>query len=230
LLESLRDRALRPVMVALFAICLAQTVRGSLFHFFVSRFMGVPQLTGLLFLLQLCFALLAPMLWLRVARRLGKRRAVVVAELAQAAINLGLLLVHPGGLPLLLALTMLQGLAQSSGNVLLRALVGDLASDHRRATGVDRLGAFFAAFSLSGKLAVALAMGTALPLMALAGFAPVEGSTGRGQDVLWLTFALGPAIFHATAALIIAGSGQSTDVAAGLGELKIARVPRSLSD
>jgi len=199
LLASLRDGALRPVLLALFLMSLAQTIRGSLFYFFVARFMGLPQWTGLLFLIQLCFALLAPMLWRKVAHRLGKRRAVVVAELTQAAINLSLLLVGPGALALLLALTILQGLAQSSGNVLLRALVGDLARDHQQAAGVDRLGAFFAAFSVSAKVATALAMGATLPLLAFAGFDPKTPGT-QGYEALRLTFALGPALFHILAA------------------------------
>lgn len=201
LLASWRDRALRRVLLALFLMSLAQTTRGSLFYFFVARFMGLPQWTGLLFLIQLCFALPAPALWRCAAHRIGGRRAVVVAELVQAGVNLALLLVLPGDLPLLMGLTALQGLAQSSGNVLLRAMVGDLASAHHRTTGVDRVGAFFAAFSFSGKVATALALGTTLPLLALAGFDPAIPGDSGGRLALRLSFILAPASFHVLAAL-----------------------------
>ena len=46
---------------------------------------------------------------LQVSTRIGKRQAAISGEIAQAAINIGLLFVFPGGLPLLLALALTLG-------------------------------------------------------------------------------------------------------------------------
>ena len=73
--------------------------------FFVSAYVGRPDLAAGLFLLQFVFGVFAGPIWLRIGYRLGKHRTVVAGELAQVAINLGLLLVAPGELPLLVGLT-----------------------------------------------------------------------------------------------------------------------------
>jgi Na+/melibiose symporter-like transporter len=69
--------------------------------------------------------------------------------------------------PLLLTLTVAQGLAQGSGNLMLRAIVADVADVHRLETGVDRTALFFSVFSISIKLGVAAAVGIGrLPISA----------------------------------------------------------------
>ncbi|HTO58933.1 MAG TPA: MFS transporter, partial [Pseudomonadales bacterium] len=121
----------------------------------------------------------------------------------QVAINLGLLCVTPQAMPLLLALTLAQGLAQGSGNLMLRSMVADIADQHRLKAGVDRTGLYFSVFSLSGKSATAVAAGIALPLVAWLGFDP-KGANGQGAlEGLKYVFALGPAIAHLASAALI---------------------------
>lgn len=199
------DRLLLRVLAANFAVRLGQGVRTAVFVFFVAHFIGKPTWAPGLFLLQYAFGILACPLWLAIGRRLGKTRAAVAGELVQVAINLGLLLLVPGSVALLVALTMAQGLAQGSGNLMLRAIVADVADHHRLETGHDRLGLFFSVFSLSDKAAFAAAVGIALPLLGWLGFAP---GRPNGAAVLWhlqLVFALGPAMAHLLSALIIRG-------------------------
>src|SRR3546814_7911020 len=76
-----------------------------------------------------------------------------------------LLLVTPDNFGLLLALTLAQGLAQGSGNLMLRAIVADVADKHRLDSGEDRTGLYYSVFSLAGKTATAVAIGIALPLV-----------------------------------------------------------------
>ena len=73
---------------------------------------------------------------------------------------------------LLIGLTVAQGLAQGSGNLMLRSMAADIADNHRLETGHDRTALFFSTFSISMKAGMALAMGVALPLVAAAGFDP----------------------------------------------------------
>jgi len=201
----LGDRLLLRVLGSDFAVTLGQTIRASLIVFFVTFYMGRPEWAGGLFLFQFVFGILAGPIWLRIGYRLGKHRTAVAGELVQVAINLGLLLVTPDSFGLLLGLTLAQGLAQGSGNLMLRAIVADVADKHRLDTGENRTGLYFSVFSLAGKAATAAAIGIALPLVAWLGFDPKADNTPAALSSLLYVFALGPALAHALSAWLIAG-------------------------
>ncbi|WP_226015662.1 MFS transporter [Novosphingobium sp. FKTRR1] len=201
----LREKLLLRVLASNGAVRLGQGIRTALFVFFVAHYMNSPALAPALFLYQYVFGILACPIWLAIGRRVGKGRAAVAGELLQMTINLALLLVAPGGWPLLLALTTAQGLAQGSGNLMLRSIVADVADAHRLETGHDRIGLFFSVFSLSDKAGLALAVGIALPLVGALGFDPNHASTASALFGLKAVFALGPAIAHLISAAIIHG-------------------------
>lgn len=194
------------VLASDFAVTLGQSIRGALFVFVVSIYMGLPKWASGLFLAQFVFGILAGPIWMKVGYRLGKHRTAVTAELAQVAINLGLLFVQPGALPLLLALTVAQGFAQGSGNLMLRSMVADVADQDRLRTGEDRTALFFSVFSISAKAAMAVAVGVALPLVAWLGFDPRAAvNTPQALHGLLLVFALGPALAHLVSAALVRG-------------------------
>ncbi|EIZ78141.1 hypothetical protein WSK_3279 [Novosphingobium sp. Rr 2-17] len=191
------------VLASNFSVRVAQGIRTALFVFFVSYYMGKPTWAPGLFLLQYVFGIFACPLWLAIGRRLGKERAAIAGELTQVTINLLLLLLTPSSVPLLLALTIAQGLAQSSGNLMLRSIVADVADHHRLKTDQDRLGLFFSVFSLSDKAGVAVAIGVALPLAAWLGFEPSHVNPPAVLEHVKYLFAIGPAIGHLLSAAII---------------------------
>jgi Na+/melibiose symporter-like transporter len=108
----LSEKLLLRVLLSNGAVRLGQGVRTALFVFFISSYMGHPSWAPGLFLLQYIFGIMACPIWLAIGRRIGKTRAAVSGELVQVAINLSLLLLTPHGVPLLIALTVIQGLAQ----------------------------------------------------------------------------------------------------------------------
>jgi Na+/melibiose symporter-like transporter len=199
------DRLLLKVLASDFAVSLGQGIRASLIVFYVSFVMGRPEWGAGLYLLQFAFGIVAGPVWLRIGRRLGKARAAVAGEVAQVAINLALLLVTPEGFALLLALTVAQGLTQGSGNLMLRAIVADVADRQRLETGRQVTGLYFSVFSLANKGAMAVAVGIALPLVAALGFDPRGANDASTLQGLALVFALGPAVAHALSALFIHG-------------------------
>lgn len=201
----LGDRMLLRVLASDFAVVLGQAARGTLLVFFVTLYVGAPQWASGLFLFQFVFGIFAAPIWLRIGYRLGKHRTAVLGEGVQVAINLALLLVFPGDLVLLLLLTLAQGLAQGSGNLMLRSIVADVADRHRLETGANRTGLFYSVFSLSGKAATAVATGVVLPLVAWLGFDPKVASSPESLEGLKLVFALGPATAHLLSALLIHG-------------------------
>jgi Na+/melibiose symporter-like transporter len=207
--ETLRvlwgEPLLMRVLASDFAVALGQSIRGALFVFFVSGYMGLAKWSSGLFLAQFVFSLAAGPIWMTIGYRLGKHRAAVAGELAQVAINLGLLFVRPGELVPLLALTLAQGLAQGSGNLMLRSMVADIADQDRLRTGQDHTALFFSVFSISTKAAMAAAVGIALPLVSYLGFDPRSAAnTPDALRNLAIVFALGPALAHLVSATLVA--------------------------
>lgn len=202
----LREKLLLRVVFSDLAVTFGQGVRGALFIFVVTFYMGLPKLGAALMLAQFVFGIAAGPIWMQIAKRFGKHRTAVAGELIQVVINLGLLALTPGGVGLLVALTIAQGLAQGSGNLMLRAMVADIADHHRLETGEDRTALFYSAFSISMKAGMALAVGVALPLVGAAGFDPAAAqNTPAALQVLLLVFALGPALAHLASAALLRG-------------------------
>ncbi len=199
----LSDGLLLRVLASDVAVTAGQSIRAGLIVFFAVNYMGLPAWASGLYLLQFIFGVLAGPIWLRIGYRLGKRQTAIVGELAQAAINIGLVFVFPGMLGLMIALTVAQGLTQGSGNLMLRGMVGAVADAHRLKTGHERTGLFYSVFSLSAKLGPALGIGLALPLVAWFGFDPKAASAPGSLEALKYTFALGPALAHVIAAALI---------------------------
>jgi GPH family glycoside/pentoside/hexuronide:cation symporter len=202
----LTNPLLMRILAADFSIMLGQMTRGALLVFFVGSYMQLPAWSSSLFLLQFVFGIAAGPIWMLISRRLGKPRTLVVTEILQAAINLGLVFVLPGTAAALISLTVAQGLAQGSGNLMLQSMVADVADEHRLRTGDDHKALFFSVFSISTKAAMAAAVGFALPFVAWLGFDP-HATTNSTQALngLHLTFALVPALLHTVAALLIYG-------------------------
>jgi len=227
------EKLLLRVLGSNFAVRLGQGIRTSLFVFFVAFIIGKPEWAPLLFLLQYTVGILAGPIWLFIGRRVGKHNAAVAGELIQVAINLGLLLVSAARIELLLVLTVAQGLAQGSGNLMLRAIVADVADHHRLKHGEDRTGLFFSVFSLSDKAAMAAAVGIALPLVAAFGFDPKITNSASALSALQIAFAVGPALAHLASALLIRGfpldEKAHSDIRAQLDAQSAAAAPASVS-
>jgi Na+/melibiose symporter-like transporter len=200
----LKEGPLIRLFLSDFAVSVGQGIRSALFIFFVTFYMGLPKWASGLFLLQFIFGIAAAPLWAAIARRLGKHQTAVIGELAQLFINLGLLLVVPHQLPLLLGLTIAQGLSQGSGNLMLRSMVADVADQHRLETGADRTALFFSVFSISLKAGMAVAVGIAFPLVAWFGFHPAAAvQAPAALRGLAIVFAVGPAIAHLISAAMV---------------------------
>jgi Na+/melibiose symporter-like transporter len=198
------DRTVLRVIGSDFFVSLGQGFRGALIVAFVSAYMQLPKSAFLYIpLIQYGLGVLASPLWARVGYRLGKHRTLIVAEITQIIINLGLLTLSPGQLWPLIALTVAQGLSQGSGNLMLRAVISDVADQERLRTGKDHAGLLFSIFNVTINAAMALALGIALPLVHLFGFTPGAANTPGALSALQWIIAVGPAIGHGLSALLM---------------------------
>jgi Na+/melibiose symporter-like transporter len=200
------EKVLFRVMLADLVITFAQGLRGALFVFFVSFVVGKPEWASGLFLFQFVIGIAAAPIWQAIARCIGKHCALIATELGQAAVNLSLVFVGHGDVALLLALTIAQGLMQGSGNMLLRAMLADVADEHRLRTGTDRAAMLFSVFSISGKAGAALPIGIALPLVAWFGFDPKLAVNGPAALMaVALVFSIGTGLAHLIGATLVRG-------------------------
>lgn len=198
------NRLLVRVLASDLAVTAGQGIRTGLLLFVVTFYLGKPEWAAGFFLFQYSFGLLSGPVWQRIGIRIGKTRAAVLAETLQATINAALLFVTADRFGLMLALALAQGLTQGSGNLMLRAMVADVADQERLRSGEDRSGLYYSVFSVSAKLGGALAAGIAFPLVAWLGFDPKGANSPEALQALLTVFALGPALAHAASALIIA--------------------------
>lgn len=199
------NRLLLRVLASDVAVTTGQGIRTALMLFVVTVYLERPEWAAGFFLFQYSFGVLAGPIWQWIGMTLGKTRAAILAELIQAAINLGLLFVTPDRFGLMLFLAFAQGLSQGSGNLMLRAMVADVADQHRLETGEERTGLYYSVFSVSMKLGGALAVGIALPLVGWLGFDPDGANSPEALQALLAVFALGPALAHALSAALLVG-------------------------
>jgi Na+/melibiose symporter-like transporter len=93
--------------------------------------------------------------------------------------------------------------AQGSGNLMLRAMVADVADVQKLQTGEERAGLLFSIFNMTGALAMAFALAVAFSLVGWFGYVP---GADNGPDALrglqWV-FAVGPALAHFISALLV---------------------------
>jgi Na+/melibiose symporter-like transporter len=198
------DRIVLRVIGSDFFVSLGQGFRGAVLIFFVTARMNLPMSAMLIIpLVQYGFGVFASPIWMRVGYRLGKSRTLIVAEITQIVINLGLLFLAPGQYGPLIALTIAQGLSQGSGNLMLRAIVSDVADQERLRTGKDHSGLLFSIFNVTINAAMALSVGIALPLVGAFGFQPGKPNSAEALSSLQWVIAIGPAIGHALSAALM---------------------------
>jgi Na+/melibiose symporter-like transporter len=200
----LTDRLLWRIVASDFCVTLGQGARGAVFVFFVTQYVRLPN-PSLFLILQYAIGILASPLWAQISYRLGRARTLVTAELTQVGINLLLLWVTPQRVPLLIALIVAQGLAQGSGNLMLRAMIYDVADRHREMSGTERAGLFSSIFNITTNAAMALSVGAAFLLLGQYGFHPGGANDPSALRALAVFFALAPALGHLLSAALIVG-------------------------
>ncbi len=204
LMRMARSGVVLRVIGSDFCVSVGQGFRGALFVFFLIDYMKLPASAALFYpLLQYVFGVFASPLWWRIGKRFGKHRTVVLGEITQVAANFGLLFLAPGDIAALVALTVAQGLSQGSGNLMLRAIVSDVADEQRLATGSDHSGFLFSIFNVTYNAGMALAVGMAFPLVASFGFHHLGTNTPAALQGLQMIIAFGPSLGHAASALIM---------------------------
>ncbi len=203
----------RPFLRLIFAYLVNGVANGlpaTLFVLFVSAGLGEPDAVGpLLFLYFLC-GLLAVPLWLWLSYRYGKHRTWCGAMIWASVVFAFTPLLGPGDLIGFTVICVLTGAALGADIVLPASMQADVVDQDTAVSGEARTGLYFAFWSMATKLALALAVGIAFPLLGLVGLDATAGTDadtveGGARWMLVGLYALAPIVFKSVAITLIWG-------------------------
>lgn len=149
---------------------LANGISATLFLYFVSDRLGLPEMRGPLLFAYFLAGIAGMPLALAAAKRLGKHRAWCIAMLFTCAVFAFAPLIGEGNWIAFGALALATGVTLGFDLALPAAIQADVIDIDTAASGEQRSALYFAAWSLATKLSLALAVGIAFPMLAFFGF------------------------------------------------------------
>jgi GPH family glycoside/pentoside/hexuronide:cation symporter len=180
----MRNRPFRRLVLAQALNATANALPATLFLIYVGDGLGRPDLAGPLLLAYFFAAIIGIPLWLVVAARMGKHPAWRLSLVLTAVAFVPAVFLGQGQWPIFAVVCLLTGLGLAADLALPAAILADVVDEHSAQGGGSRTGLYVALWSLTGKLALAVAVGCAFPLLALAGFKP--GSINAPASLLTL--------------------------------------------
>lgn len=172
-----RNRPLRRLLLAYVVNGTANGLPATLFVLFVAHVLQARELTGPLLALYFVAGVAALPAWVWLADRIGKHRAWMASLLLASLSFAWVPLLGPGDAVLFGLICVLSGLCVGADLALPASIQADLAGIDRAEGGGDRAGLLFGLWGMATKLALALAVGIAFPLLDLAGF-DASGNNG----------------------------------------------------
>lgn len=204
LAASLRDRQFRWLVGAYLAMSTTTHLVLAGVPYYAEYELGRPGLTTVLVAAFVAPALLVTPVWLTVARRIGKQRALLAAQASFAAGSLVLAIGRPAGLPVLVAAVAVLGVAFAGMQLLPFSMLPDVI---RAGGGAERAGTYTGVWTATEATGAALGPYAYALCLAAGGFvASTAGQTvtqsPAALDALRYGFGLLPAAVMVVAVLL----------------------------
>jgi GPH family glycoside/pentoside/hexuronide:cation symporter len=184
----------------------APGITGAMFLFYFEHRLGfAAREASLLLLTYFVAGFAAAPLWVALAKRIGKHRALASASICYASFQLGLSLLPPSwGFAAALPAMAIAGLPYIAAPSLLRAMLNDAADVDRLETGLDRNALLQALLTSTQKISYAVPVAIIYPILSLIGFNPKPGAPNSDGAILGMTllFVLAPVALMLAAAWI----------------------------
>jgi glycoside/pentoside/hexuronide:cation symporter, GPH family len=184
----------------------APGITGAMFLFYFEHRLGfAAREASLLLLVYFVAGFAAAPLWIGLARRIGKHRALAAAALSYAAFQLGLSLLPPSlGMAGAIPAMAIAGLPYIAAPSLLRAMLNDAADVDRLETGLDRNALLQALLTSTQKISYATPVAIIYPILGMIGFNPKAGGYNSEGAILGMTllFVLAPVVLMLAAAWV----------------------------
>lgn len=197
------NRPFRRLIATYFLNCVANALPATLFILFVQHVIGPEAHAGLFLMLYFMSGMLAVPLWLGLSYRFGKHRTWAFSLLWASAAFALVPLLGPGDRLAFGAVCVMSGASLGADLAIPPSMHADVIDLDRVMSGRRRTAFFFALWSMASKLAAALAVGIAFPILDILGFVAAGRNTSAALIGLTLLYAVLPlAIKLAATALI----------------------------
>ncbi len=164
------------LLIAYFLNGLANGIPATLFLYFVSSVLAVPDMRGPLLFLYFLAGLAGVPLAVVLSRQWGKHGAWCWAMLANCVIFASVPLLGAGDTIPFAVVCVATGICLGFDLALPAAIQADVIDADTAVSGEQRSGLYFAAWSLATKLSLAAGVGIVFPVLQLAGFDPAPGA------------------------------------------------------
>jgi len=198
-----RNKPFLRLLLAYIMNGLANGLPASLFTLFVAHVLMSEAWTGPLLLVYFITGIAALPGWLWLSRRIGKHRAWAVSMLWTSLIFLAVPFLGPGDTHAFLLICLLSGVGVAVDMALPAAIQADLVDLDTAAGGGRRTGLYFGIWNMATKLALALAVGIAFPLLQLFGFDATTIDDRTGTFALALFYGGVPVVFKLAATALM---------------------------
>ena len=198
-----RNRPFVLICTAYFVMNIGASITNSTLIFFISHYLGQPEVIGPVLLGSFGSVLLGVPFWVWMSRRIGKHKAAGYSLLI--AICLSALLafqLRPGDGWLFVALMAVLGATSAAFLTLPLGMVGDIIDYDTLRTGESRGGLYFGVWSFFQNVSPALAIGVTLPVLHLFGFTATGENSPEALTALRVVYCLAPAPLFMVGALI----------------------------
>ena len=193
------NRPFLRLLCAWFLNGLANGIPAALFLIYLEHGLGADaEIRPRFIFIYFLAAIAAIPLWLAVSRRLGKHRAWCWAMIAASAAFITVPFLPTGSVVFFVGVCLVTGMALGADLALPPAIQADVVDYDRWRFGAERAGVQFALWGMSTKLALAVAVGLALPGLDALGFDP-HAPTEPGITALVMIYALVPVVIKMTA-------------------------------
>jgi glycoside/pentoside/hexuronide:cation symporter, GPH family len=200
LLQPLRNPRFRRLALVFLVNGVAAAVPATLLLFFVADVLQRSDLTPLFLVLYFVAGAAGMPLWVRLAARIGKSRAWLLAMAVAVSAFIWAYALGAGDATAFAVVCVLSGLAFGADLALPASLLADVIDDDEGRDGRPD-GSYFGLWHLLEKLALALAAGIALPLLQWLDYTPGIAAE-QGSPLSWV-YALLPCVIKLAAALML---------------------------
>ncbi len=193
------------ILFAWFINGLANGIPAALFFLYLEYGLGVAENARPAYILAYFIAAISAIpLWLLLSKRVGKHRSWCIAMIV-ACLAFGFVpFLPPGAYAAFLVICVVTGAALGADLALPPAIQADVVDYDHMIHGTARTGLQFSLWGMVTKLSLALAVGTALPLLAVAGFDP-SSPDDAGTLALGVIYAGLPVVLKTIAIAVVWG-------------------------
>jgi Na+/melibiose symporter-like transporter len=193
------------LLAAFTIVGLGPVLQGAMFPFFMQHVVGDTTSGPKILLIYYPAVALGIVVWAALARHIDKHRAWMTGMTMMALVTVSYMLVGEGDLWMMMTILGLSGIASGALSALPASMKADVVDLDSVASGEDRAGLFFAAWSLAVKFIAAVGQGLAFTTLSWIGFEAKGSNTPDEILGLRVFYSAGPMVLYVIALLLVWG-------------------------